>query len=62
MNLEDLKAELAQQNEALATAMNELTNLGDVQIQLPAETLRGVDDACAVHVTSDLRNLNGLRA
>ncbi|CAN5677645.1 hypothetical protein BH09MYX1_BH09MYX1_61120 [soil metagenome] len=65
MNLDDIQAELARQDQALATAMNDLNQLGDVQIQMPAETLRDLDDACTVRTTSsslDPNYLNSLRA
>ena len=63
MTLDELHAELARQDEALATAMNELRNLGDVQIQMPEAVLREIDETCTVHVSSPTPNyLTGLRA
>ena len=65
MNLDDLQAELARQDEALATAMNELKDLGDVQIQLPAAVLSEIDETCTVHASAGSLNpnyLTGVRA
>lgn len=65
MNLEQMQAELEQQNEALGAAMKQLQNLGDVQIQLPEAVLRELDDACTVRATAgslDLSHLTGVRA
>lgn len=63
MTFDEIQAELARQDEALAAAMNELSNLGDVQIHLPEAVLREIDDACTAHVSSLNPNyLTGLRA
>jgi hypothetical protein len=65
MNLDRIHAELEQQNQALETAMKQLQNLGDVQIQLPEAVLRELDEACTVHATAgtlDLNHLTGVRA
>lgn len=63
MTLDEIHAELARQDEALATAMNEIRNLGDVQIQMPEAVLREIDEACTVHASPLNPNyVNGLRA
>ena len=44
--LAELQAELARQDEALATAMRAVEELGDVDIRIAAEALREIEDAC----------------
>ncbi len=65
MNLEQMQAELEQQNEKLGAAMKQLEDMGDVQVHLPDALLRELDDACTVRATAgalDLNHLTGVRA
>ena len=44
--LEQLKTELARQDAALAEARQQLESLGDVQLDVPQEWLRDLEQAC----------------
>ena len=53
--LERLRAELATQDEALATAKEHLAEMGEVQFQMPKELLDQLDDACMVHASGTIQ-------
>jgi len=48
MDARNFREELDRQNQQFEAAMKSLEQLGNVGISIPEETLRAIDDACAV--------------
>jgi len=53
--LEHLRAELRAQDEALATATEQLAEMGEVQFHIPRELLEQLDDACTVRASGTIQ-------
>jgi len=54
--------ELERQHEQLEAAMKALSEMGDVQLALPEELLRSIDEACAVRAPQTANLYPGVRA
>lgn len=59
--LAEIEQELARQDAELAIAREQLGALGDCELQFAEETLRQIDDACIVHMSTIFPIHNGLR-
>jgi hypothetical protein len=60
--LEDMRAALESQDEALANAKQQLAAMGDVQFQISPELLEQLDEACTVRGSNDNVQLGAVRA
>lgn len=53
--IEELAAEMREQDEALKSAKEQLAAMGEVQFQMPKELLEQLDDTCAVHASNTIQ-------